>query len=59
MLMIYVIYRKYNFNTYIKIHPCVNVEYLWDVSNLVTITTNGMSIYSWMKINLKAIQPIG
>ncbi len=31
----------YNFSTYIKIHPYVIVEYLYDVSNLVTITTNG------------------
>jgi hypothetical protein len=31
----------YNFSTYIKIHPYVIVEYLWDVTNLVTIVTNG------------------
>jgi len=31
----------YNFNTYIKIHPYVIVEYLWDVTNLVIIATNG------------------
>jgi hypothetical protein len=31
----------YNFGTYIKIHPYVIVEYLEDVTNLVTIATNG------------------
>ncbi len=31
----------YNFSTYIKIHPYVIVEYLWDVINLATIATNG------------------
>jgi hypothetical protein len=58
--MIYVTYRKYNFNTYIKIHPYVTIEYLKDVTNLVTIVSNGTYQYnSWMKINLKAIQLIG
>jgi hypothetical protein len=31
----------YNFSTYIKIYPYVIVEYLYDVTNLVTIATNG------------------
>jgi hypothetical protein len=39
--MIYVIYRKYNFSKYKKIHPDVTIEYLKDVTNLVTIVTNG------------------
>ncbi len=39
--MIYVTYHKYNFNTYIKIHPYVIVKYFKDVTNLVTIVTNG------------------
>jgi hypothetical protein len=39
--MINVIYCKYNFNTYIKIHPYVTVEYFEDVTNLVIMTTNG------------------
>ncbi len=43
--MIYVTYCKYNFNTYIKIHPYVTVEYLEDVTNLVTIATNGTYQY--------------
>ncbi len=43
--MIYVIYRKYNFNTYIKIHPYVTVEYFKDVTNLMTIATNGTYQY--------------
>jgi hypothetical protein len=30
----------YNFNTYIKIHPYVIVEYLQDATNLVTIAIN-------------------
>ncbi len=46
--MIYVIYRKYNFNTYIKIHPYVNIEYFEYVINLVIlviIVTNGTYQY--------------
>jgi hypothetical protein len=43
--MIYVIYHKYNFNTYIKIHPYVTVEYFKDVTNLVIITTTGTYQY--------------
>ncbi len=39
--MIYVIYRKYNFSKYIKIDPYVTIEYFKDVTNLVTIVTNG------------------
>jgi len=31
----------YAYNTYIKIHPYVIVEYFWDATNLVTIVTNG------------------
>ncbi len=31
----------YNFSLYIKIHPYVIIKYLLDVTNLVTITTNG------------------
>ncbi len=31
----------YIFNTYIKIHPYVIVKYLWNVTNLETIATNG------------------
>ncbi len=27
IFMVYVIYRKYNFNTYIKIHLYVTIEY--------------------------------
>ncbi len=43
--MIYVIYRKYNFYTYIKIHPYVTIKYLKDVTNLVTIVINGTYQY--------------
>ncbi len=43
--MIYVIYCKYNFNTNIKIHPYVTVKYILDVTNLVTIVTNGTYRY--------------
>jgi hypothetical protein len=43
--MIYVVYFKYNFNTHIKIHPYVSVEYLEDVTNMVTIGTNGIHQY--------------
>ncbi len=57
--MIYVIYCKCNFNTYIKIHPYVTVEYLKDVTNLVIIAITGTYQYSSMKINLKTIQLIG
>jgi hypothetical protein len=39
---IYICIHIYNFSTYIKIHLYVIVEYLYDVSNLVTIATNGM-----------------
>jgi hypothetical protein len=35
------VYYIYNFNTYIKIHPYVIVEYLEDATNLATIATNG------------------
>jgi len=31
----------YIYSTYIKIHPYVIVEYLQDVTNLVTIMTHG------------------
>ncbi len=31
----------YNFSIYIKIHSYVIVEYLEDVTNVVTIVTNG------------------
>ncbi len=34
-------YAYYIYNTYIKIHPYVIVEYLWDATNLVTIVING------------------
>ncbi len=44
--MIYVIYRKYHFNTYIKIHPYVSVGYLEDVTNLVAIATYGTYQYN-------------
>jgi hypothetical protein len=27
ILMIYGTYHKYNFNTHIKLHPCVTIEY--------------------------------
>jgi hypothetical protein len=40
-IYMYMIYLKYNFNTYIKIHPYVTIKYIWDVINLVTIATNG------------------
>ncbi len=34
-------YYIYIYSTNIKIHPYVIVEYLWDVTNFVTIVTNG------------------
>jgi hypothetical protein len=37
----YYIYHKYNFNTYIKIHPYVTIKYIQDAINLVVITTYG------------------
>jgi len=39
----------YNFNTYIKIHPYVIVEYFLDAIKLVTIASNGtyQSINGW------------
>jgi len=40
-IYMYIICPKYNFNTYIKIHPYVTVKYVWDVIHLVTIATNG------------------
>ncbi len=43
--MIYVIYRKYNLHTYIRIHPYVIIEYLKNVINLVTIVINGTYQY--------------
>ncbi len=39
--MMYFTYHKYNFNTYIKIHPYVTIKYFEDATNLVIIATNG------------------
>ncbi len=41
IFMIYLTYHKYNFNTYIKIHPYVIVKYFLNTTNLVIIATNG------------------
>jgi hypothetical protein len=40
-IYMYIICPKYNFNTYIKIHPYVTVKYVWDVIHLVTIQLMG------------------
>jgi len=38
----YIIYRKYNFNTYIKIQLYVIVEYFYHATILMTIMINGI-----------------
>ncbi len=55
--MIYLTYHKYNFNTYIKIHPYVIVKYFLDATKLVIIASRTIDLL--MDENkLKIIQSI-